>query len=211
LRHWFAVAAATALITSMSTSSAGAAPPLEAYGRLPSIEEASISPSGQLFAVVISDKDGRKVVVRRSNGEVVAALSDGGSQPVVDIQLHAPPVSPVTVDRIHIEQVLVNLIRNAIDATAGRDGRGKHVYVRIHDIGEEVEVVVEDDGPGISPEIAQCLFEPFETGKRGGMGLGLWLSRELVHRNGGRIWWDPATVVGARFIFRLPRRASENL
>jgi two-component system, LuxR family, sensor kinase FixL len=144
-------------------------------------------------------------------GEVVAALSDGGSQPVVDIQLHAPPVSPVTVDRIHIEQVLVNLIRNAIDATAGRDGRGRHVYVRIHDIGEEVEVVVEDDGPGISPEIAQCLFEPFETGKRGGMGLGLWLSRELVHRNGGRIWWDPATVVGARFVFRLPRRASENL
>jgi two-component system sensor kinase FixL len=143
--------------------------------------------------------------------EVVAALTDSGRTPGVDIQVDAPPVSPVIADRIHIEQVLVNLIRNAIEATAGDRRRGKHVCVRVHDFGDDVEVVVEDDGPGISPDIAQCLFEPFETSKRNGMGLGLWLSREFVNRNGGRLWWDPATVAGARFAFRLPRQADEKL
>ena len=140
--------------------------------------------------------------------EVVAALTDGSPRQV-DIQVYGPPAAPIVVDRIQIEQVLVNLIRNAIEATAGQEGSGKRISVRIQDVGDEVEVVVEDDGPGVSAEIAQCLFEPFGTSKRNGMGLGLWLSRELVERHGGRIWWDPAAVVGARFVFRLLREADD--
>jgi two-component system, LuxR family, sensor kinase FixL len=139
--------------------------------------------------------------------EVVAALTDGCARHGVNVQVCAPPVAPIVVDRLQIEQVLVNLIRNAIEATAGQEGSGKRISVGIQDVGDEVEVVVEDDGPGVSAEIAQCLFEPFGTSKRNGMGLGLWLSRELVDRHGGRIWWDPAAVVGARFVFRLPRKA----
>jgi two-component system sensor kinase FixL len=139
--------------------------------------------------------------------EIVATLADSARRRGVDIEVQTLSIPSVMLDRIQIEQVLVNLIRNAIDAMAGQDRGEKHIRIGIRDIDDEVEVVVEDDGPGISPEVAKRLFEPFETSKRSGMGLGLWLSRELVHRHGGRLWWDPATAAGARFVFRLPRTA----
>jgi two-component system sensor kinase FixL len=136
---------------------------------------------------------------------IVATLTDDARQCGADIRVDVSSGSLVMVDRIQIEQVLVNLIRNAIEAPARQDGRGQHVGVRIRDIGDEVEVVIEDDGLGVSPEVAKSLFEPFETSKHSGMGLGLWLSRELVEGHGGRLWWDPDTAAGARFVFRLPR------
>ena len=134
-----------------------------------------------------------------------AALADDARGRGVDIQFDTPVTALVMVDRIQIEQVLVNLMRNAIETPTGQGRSEKHVRVGIRDIGDEVEVVVEDDGPGVLPELAQCLFQPFETSKSNGMGLGLWLSRELVEGHGGRLWWDPDAAVGARFVFRLPR------
>jgi two-component system, LuxR family, sensor kinase FixL len=137
--------------------------------------------------------------------EIVAALTDDARRRGVDIQIDAPPTALVMVDRIQIEQVLVNLIRNAIDATAGHERGQTHVRVTLRDVDDDVEVAVEDDGPGVSPAFAQRLFEPFETSKHNGMGLGLWLSREFVNGHGGCLWWDPDTAGGARFGFRLPR------
>ena len=143
--------------------------------------------------------------------EIVATLADSARRRGVDIEVQALSIPPVMIDRIQIEQVLVNLIRNAIEAMVEQDRGEKHIRVGIREIDDGVEVVVEDDGPGVSSEVATRLFEPFETSKRSGMGLGLWLSRELVHRHGGRLWWDPAAAVGARFIFRLPRTAVQYL
>jgi two-component system, LuxR family, sensor kinase FixL len=136
---------------------------------------------------------------------IVAAVADDAHRHGVDIQLSERSIAPVVVDRVQIEQVLINLIRNAIDAAAGNDAGDKRVRVALRDFGDEVEVIVEDDGPGVAPELALRLFEPFETTKRSGMGLGLWLSRQLVEGHGGRLWWDPDTTAGARFVFRLPR------
>jgi two-component system sensor kinase FixL len=134
-----------------------------------------------------------------------AALADDARGRGVYIQFDTPVTTLVMVDRIQIEQVLVNLMRNAIETPTGQGRSEKHVRVGILDSGDEVEVVVEDDGPGVLPELAKCLFQPFETSKSNGMGLGLWLSRELVEGHGGRLWWDPGAAVGARFVFRLPR------
>ena len=134
-----------------------------------------------------------------------AALTDDARRRGADIQIDAPSTPLVMADRIQIEQVLVNLMRNAIEAPAGPGRSEKHVRVEIRDTDDQVEVVVEDDGLGVSPEQAKCLFQPFETSKSNGMGLGLWLSRELVQGHGGRLWWDPGVAVGARFVFCLPR------
>lgn len=136
--------------------------------------------------------------------EVVATLADDARQRGVGIDVRAPSMPAMMVDRIQIEQVLVNLVRNAIDAAAERGSVDRHVRVGVRDMGNEVEIVVEDDGSGVSPEMAERLFDPFETSKQGGMGLGLWLSRELVEGHGGRLWWDPNTAEGARFVVRLP-------
>jgi two-component system, LuxR family, sensor kinase FixL len=136
---------------------------------------------------------------------IVAALTDEASRHGVDIHVDAMPTPPVMADRVQIEQVLVNLMRNAIEALAGQAGDGKNVRVVIRELGQKVEVAIEDNGPGVSPELAKRLFQPFETNKRNGMGLGLWLSRELVKGHGGCLWWDADTAVGTRFVFCLPR------
>jgi len=136
---------------------------------------------------------------------IVATMTDEAWRHGVDIHVDATPTPPVMADRVQIEQVLVNLMRNAIEALAGQAG-GKNVRVVIRELGQKVEVAIEDNGPGVSPELAKRLFQPFETSKRNGMGLGLWLSRELVKGHGGCLWWDADTAVGTRFVFRLPRQ-----
>jgi two-component system sensor kinase FixL len=69
-----------------------------------------------------------------------------------------------------------------------------------------VLISVCDTGPGISPEVAADLFTPFVTNKKGGMGIGLSVSRSIVEAHGGRIWVEPAPEGGARFLFTLPAR-----
>jgi two-component system sensor kinase FixL len=143
--------------------------------------------------------------------EIVAALADDARGRGVDIQVDAPAAVLVTVDRLQIEQVLVNLVRNAIEATSGHGRREGHVRVRVRDAGDAVEVAVEDDGPGVPVDMAKHLFEAFQTSKHRGMGLGLWLSREFIGGHGGRLWWDSNTVAGARFVFSLPYNPGELL
>lgn len=100
-------------------------------------------------------------------------------------------------------QVLLNLVLNAADAC----GAGGRVRVRAHPSGANVELSVEDDGPGVSEEVAARLFEPFVTTKAStrGTGLGLAVCRGLVESVNGRIWLDREHKPGARFVVELPR------
>jgi C4-dicarboxylate-specific signal transduction histidine kinase len=102
-----------------------------------------------------------------------------------------------------MEQVLLNLIRNAIEAAAENSAKERRVRVRLGRFGSEVQVDVEDTGLGVRPDVAEHLFEPFATGKPRGMGLGLLLSRQIVECHGGRLWYDRSLATGARFTFRL--------
>lgn len=111
-------------------------------------------------------------------------------------------------DRIQVQQVIVNLIRNAIDAMVERgDTHGHAMHLTIESRFEQDDAVcitVSDTGPGIAPEIATDLFKPFSSTKPGGMGIGLSICRSIVESHGGRIWTEPGMDGGSRFSFTLP-------
>jgi two-component system sensor kinase FixL len=117
-----------------------------------------------------------------------------------------PGADSVLVDRVQIQQVLLNLMRNAIEAMADSQSvqRELRISTRLSDEGM-VEISVADTGQGISPSVAEQLFRPFVTTKRHGMGVGLSISRTIVEAHGGRLWVEPNPDGGA--IFRLTVRA----
>jgi two-component system sensor kinase FixL len=124
-----------------------------------------------------------------------------GVRPHFDLD---PCASPVLVDRVQIQQVLINLIRNAIEAMAGCERRELSVTTRLDQPGF-VRVTVADTGPGVAPEVAANLFTAFVSTKGEGMGLGLSICRTIVEANGGRIWMEPREGGGTQFHFTLPR------
>jgi two-component system, LuxR family, sensor kinase FixL len=136
--------------------------------------------------------------------EVVAALADTARSLGVTVRIDARPLAQIAADRTQLEQVLVNLIRNAIEAVGECGDPDKGVWIRLRQVDGESELAVEDNGPGVSAELAERLFKPFETSKERGMGLGLSLSREIVKAHGGRLWRDATVTAGARFVLRLP-------
>jgi len=122
----------------------------------------------------------------------------------VEVEVESDPVPQVTADRVQIEQVLMNLVANAIDAAAERaDARGR-VAMKVAAKAEAITVRVEDNGRGVAPELAGNIFDAYQTTKPRGMGLGLHLSRRIVQRHAGRLWWEPVSTGGARFVVELP-------
>jgi two-component system sensor kinase FixL len=116
---------------------------------------------------------------------------------------YVPGVEMVMVDHIQIQQVLTNLMRNAMEAM--RDTQRKELIVRTMLCGPgEVAVIVEDTGPGISEEISAQLFKPFVTTKPGGMGIGLSISKRIVEAHGGGMTVSRNDAGGASFRFTLP-------
>jgi C4-dicarboxylate-specific signal transduction histidine kinase len=120
------------------------------------------------------------------------------------IQVASSPHLPtILADRIQIEQLLLNLVSNAIEAASDTDGGTAIVAIHIDQQQDRLVIRVEDNGPGIAPEIADRLFEPFETTKGKGMGLGLTLARQIVDAHGGNLRWENLEPCGARFKVEL--------
>ncbi len=123
------------------------------------------------------------------------------------VQLGAAAKS-VVVDRIQIQQVLFNLLRNATEAMAGSEIRVLTISARRSRDGMTT-ISVADTGPGIDPEIAAQLFKPFATTKAEGMGIGLSVSKSIVESHGGRIWAEAAPAGGTVFRFTVPSGKDE--
>lgn len=134
--------------------------------------------------------------------------SEHGIEPHFDLD---PYASPVLVDKVQIQQVLINLIRNAVEAMGQMDSSNRQLIVtsQADDNSGYVRVTVADTGPGVVREVADRLFTAFVTSKPEGMGLGLSICRTIVEANGGRIWMEPRTGGGTAFHFTLIRAQAE--
>ena len=118
----------------------------------------------------------------------------------------AQGLPPVQGDRVQLQQVMVNLIVNAVQAMNGVGEGARELQISIDAVPSEgsVRVGVRDTGPGLSPESLSRLFEPFYTTKPEGMGMGLSICRSIIEAHGGRLWAIPCEPHGALFQFTIP-------
>lgn len=120
----------------------------------------------------------------------------------VEVATTLGELPPVSGNRTQIAQVLVNLLRNAIEAMASDRHNTRKVWIHAVENDDRLLVTVEDTGPGIDPSVN--LFTQFETTKPHGMGLGLSICRSIIEANGGKLWHEPGSQRGAHFHFTLP-------
>jgi PAS domain S-box-containing protein len=114
----------------------------------------------------------------------------------------------VTGDRIQLQQVILNLLRNASDAMQGVNDRPRHMLIATQrDAGDRVRLTVRDAGVGLNPDAMDKLFDAFYTTKSDGMGIGLSISRSIIERHQGRLWAEPNDGHGATFSFSIPHDA----
>jgi signal transduction histidine kinase len=108
-------------------------------------------------------------------------------------------------DRIRLQQVFVNLVMNAVEATNAR-GEGPRVIVisSQSQSPDQIVIAVRDSGVGIATETTEELFQPFFSNKDDGMGMGLWISRSIVEAHGGTLWATRNEDAGATFQFTIP-------
>jgi PAS domain S-box-containing protein len=144
--------------------------------------------------------------------EVIAlSLSELQRSRVIPRTELADDLPPVRGDRVQLQQVILNLLRNASDAMSGVEDRTRQLTIRTErDEGDHVRLSVQDTGVGFEPESMNRLFEAFYTTKSGGMGIGLSVSHCIIESHHGRIWASPNNGPGATFSFSIPS-ASEGV
>jgi PAS domain S-box-containing protein len=153
------------------------------------------------------DLDTRTLDVGELVGDVAALVQSDAAERGVKLAVDAPGGLPfVRGDRVHLQQVLLNLILNGMDALNGarREDRRVSVTARRFDGAQTVEIAVSDTGHGIPADKLAHVFEPFFTTKPSGMGMGLPISRTIIEAHGGRLWVENNDGEGATFHFTLP-------
>jgi two-component system sensor kinase FixL len=139
-------------------------------------------------------------LVEEASALALVGVKDRG----INVQFQFDPsIDLVLADRVQIQQVLINLIRNSMDAMETSQVRDLKITVAATDNGF-IRISVIDSGSGIAPEVAKQLFQPFVTTKRDGMGVGLSISRTIVEAHGGQIWVEQNSSGGTIFHFTLP-------
>lgn len=156
---------------------------------------------------LVQRESGEETVVdmRALAGEAVRVLEPQARLHGVTVRVEdGEALPPVRGNAMQIEQVLVNLMLNGVQAVAIEDCVRREVVVAATQSGDTVEVAVSDSGGGVAAAVADKLFSPFVTTKARGLGLGLAISRTIVENHGGRLWAANITKPGATFRFSLP-------
>ena len=122
----------------------------------------------------------------------------------IRIEKHLEPNLILQTNRNELQQVLLNLLNNAIQALSRIDREHKEITIQAQHVDQNIEITFADNGEGISAESQSHLFELLSDSKNKGMGLGLWLCRHIVTRHGGLIWFEPHPGSGAKFLLQLP-------
>jgi signal transduction histidine kinase len=139
--------------------------------------------------------------------EMIALLRNEATQHSISIRTDfSADCSHVIVDRVQLQQVLMNLIMNSIDAMKDV-GRTRELVIRSKPVeNEQLLMSVSDTGVGLPPEQAEQIFDAFFTTKVQGTGMGLRISRSIVESHGGRLWAADNSLFGATFYFTLPTK-----
>ncbi|HET7884083.1 MAG TPA: ATP-binding protein, partial [Acetobacteraceae bacterium] len=137
--------------------------------------------------------------------EAIELAMVGARESTINVVMNLDPaVGAVLMDRVQIQQVVLNLVRNAIEAMGSSKTRELGVATCALDKGRGAEIVVSDTGPGVSEDIVERLFQPFTTTKASGMGIGLSICRDIIEAHGGRILYSHNKPSGAVFVVTLP-------
>ena len=152
-----------------------------------------------------------KVDLNDTVREVLALVGDEAKRNRVTIRTRfASDLSPVSGDRVQLQQIVLNLIMNAIEAMSGVEDRSRELMITTRNIdAEQVQVSVADSGIGIDPQKLDKIFDSFYTTKPSGMGMGLSISRSILQAHGGRLWASANDGPGATFQFSLPKYQRE--
>jgi PAS domain S-box-containing protein len=143
--------------------------------------------------------------------EVLALVGDEAKRKGVMIRTQfADDLSPISGDRVQLQQVMLNLVMNAMEAMSSVDDRPRELLITTRNIdADEVQVTVKDSGTGIDPNTLDEIFDPFYTTKPGGMGMGLSISRSILQAHGGRLWAAAKDGPGTIFHFTVPKYREE--
>ena len=139
--------------------------------------------------------------------EVLAMVGDEAKKKsVITRTQFADDLSPVSGDRVQLQQVVLNLVMNATEAMSSVSDRARELLITTRNVGsDQVQVTVKDSGPGIDPNTLDKIFDPFYTTKPGGMGMGLSICRSILQAHGGRLWAAAKDGPGTTFHFTLPK------
>jgi PAS domain S-box-containing protein len=144
--------------------------------------------------------------INQAIGEVIEMVRAPIEKNRVSVRTHlAAGLPSVWGDRVQLQQVVLNLVLNAIEAMGSVEERARMLSIRTEQRGPEgILVAVHDSGPGVDPEHLQRVFDPFYTTKNSGLGMGLSICRSIIDAHGGRLWADTNEPRGAVFEFTLP-------
>jgi C4-dicarboxylate-specific signal transduction histidine kinase len=150
--------------------------------------------------------------LRKLIEEASALALAGAKDKGIKVEFDLPHTSPkVLVSRVQIQQVLLNLVRNAMEAMQDVDERHLAIKAELEDEGAMVRLSVKDTGTGLAPSVQEKLFTPFTTTKKSGMGVGLSICRTIVEAHGGKIWAESSPGDGTTFCFTLKAVKEEEL
>jgi PAS domain S-box-containing protein len=143
--------------------------------------------------------------------DILALVADEAKKQSVIVRTQfAGDLSPALGDRVQLQQVILNLVMNAIEAMSSVADRARELVITTRNINsDQVQVTVEDSGTGIDPQKIDRIFDSFYTTKPGGMGMGLSISRSILQAHGGRLWATAKDGTGTSFHFTLPKYHEE--
>jgi signal transduction histidine kinase len=178
----------------------------------PIIIENKASASGTLAAEVTAaaPADGYTITTINTSVLRLPFMTKTSYDPCQDFMLRqdlCAALPAVHGDRVEIQQVLINLVMNGMEAMDAIDQRGRNLLIRSHQNGDQVLVAVQDSGTGIDAASIDRLFNSFYTTKPGGLGMGLSICRSIIEAHGGKLWASQNAGPGATFQFTLQAAA----
>lgn len=153
----------------------------------------------------------RSIDINHVIRETVSLLQDEAARHGISIHAEFDPDLPATFgDPVHLQQVIMNLMMNGIDAMEAFEGSSGILHLTTRRLAtDEVLVTVQDSGSGLDPGNLEAIFQPYFTTKEKGLGMGLSISRSIVESHGGRLWATPGANSGAIFQFTLPTKVAD--